>query len=468
MVASINDDFSDEKNSLDHLKKTVSSDDEKYDFLIVSPMSFVRSLYKLASHKKHCGIDSKIVSLNEIYNSYYFPIEGRDRAEQIKYFIKNAIEKWDINYVLLVGGARQLPVRYVHNLARHPDFDIFEPCFISDLYYADIYNPDGSFSSWDTNGNGIYGEWMGESAEDKNIDLQPDIYLGRLPCKNRFEVKIMINKIINYERNAFGKTWFNNVVVVGGDTYPKDDDIYEGEMDNQKVLEFMKNFNHIKLSASDGDLTKRGVFKIIKAVNKGCGFLVLSGHGNPMFWNTHLPRENKKISKFSLYHMPLLTNRDMLPVCINSGCNNSEFDTTPLNLIRHPKESWNKEFDYAPKCWNWAITHKIGGGSIATIGSTGLVYLKWDEDTGRKADGWSYLVPRFFQEYSVDRTNKLGDIWGKVIREYLKKFPIDWDTPSICFNTTSPKPDAINAKSVQEFILFGDPTLKIGGYDGVP
>ncbi len=33
-------------------------------------------------------------------------IDGRDKPEQIKYFIKDAIETYNITFVLLVGGTK--------------------------------------------------------------------------------------------------------------------------------------------------------------------------------------------------------------------------------------------------------------------------------------------------------------------------------------------------------------------------
>ncbi len=441
-----------------------SNNSKSFDFLIIAPSKFKKSLNELVKHKKQCGIKTIIVSLKEIFDEKYFNGKGRDKPEKIKYFIKNAKENWKIKFVLLVGGSKQLPVRYVNNLAIDYKQDFLENKIISDLYYADIYDSNGNFSSWDTNGNGIFGEWKGKTAEDKNIDLRPDVYIGRLPCRNRFEVKIMVNKIINYERKTTDKSWFKKIVAAGGDTYPTKDDIFEGEIDAQKALDNLKNFNQETLWASSGDLTVHGAYKIIKAINKGCGFLVLAGHGNPVFWSTHPPNDNKKIGKFSIYNMPLLTNQNMLPICITNGCRNSAFDTSPINLFKYTNESWKKSFDFAPECWSWVLTRKIGGGAIATFGSTGLVYLKWDKEAGGTTEGWSYLMPRILWEYGVNGTEILGEIWGKVIIDYLKKFPIKWNSPSLYCENEGPKPDAINARSVQEFILFGDPTLKIGGY----
>ena len=89
-------------------------------------------------------------------------------AEKIKYFIKTAMEEWGIRYVLLVGGRSSqfqptwyCPVRYVSMV------DDWDAEYLSDLYFADIYDANGNFSSWDSDNDGMYGEWyMGETAQD--------------------------------------------------------------------------------------------------------------------------------------------------------------------------------------------------------------------------------------------------------------------------------------------------------------
>jgi len=51
--------------------------------------------------------------------------------------------------------------------------------------------------------------------------------------------------------------------------------------------------------------------------------------------------------------------------------------------------------------------------------------------------------------------------WGTTVTDYLNRFPINWamnweDNP----NTA----DLVDCKTAQEWVLFGDPSLKIGGY----
>lgn len=448
-------------SQLNNTKFDLSSD---FDFLIISPKNFISPIIKLSNHKTNHEINTKIVALEQIYDNHFLSLKANDHAEKIKFFIKKIYEKCNVKYVLLVGGIKQLPTRTVHNPAKDDFMDFYESTLISDLYYADLLNDDGTFSTWDTNKNGIYGEWTGKTAEDKNIDLKPDICVGRIPCLNKIETIIMVNKIISYENKPQDNKYFNKIVSVGGDTYLNNDGIFEGEVDLENTLKNMENFNHVKLFSSTGQLKSKNGYEIVKKINQGCGFLVLAGHGNPFFWSTFKPNDRKKIGKFTTNQMALLNNGKKLPICITCGCRNSNFDTSITNFFKNPKKSWNRSFDFLPKCWSWALTNKIGGGSIATVGSTCLSYTKWDKETDGRADAWSYIMPRFFYEYNKNNVDSLGQIWKNVIISYLKKFPIDWDTPSICYDSPDTKHGAINARTVQGLVLFGDPTLKIGGY----
>ena len=178
--------------------------------------------------------------------------------------------------------------------------------FLSDLYFADIYNEDGTFSSWDDNGNGVFGEWPpGEAAID-HPDLIPDVSLGRIPCLDKRELHIVVQKIIYYENNGCDESWFKTMVVVAGDTYPGRTPYYDGEVYTQQGLDIMAGFKPVKVWASDGSL--KSWVDVISAVNKGCGFLWLSGHGNPKTWGTHPPNDNGTwIQGLRLRNLPFST-----------------------------------------------------------------------------------------------------------------------------------------------------------------
>ena len=424
------------------------------DLLILAPSKFIRSLQPLVCHKNKFEVRTKLVSLDYVYRDIWY---GRDDAEKIKFFIKKAIEESGIKYVLLVGGIKKpfsfhedywLPVRYVYVEDRWSGFagPFDEPKFISDLYYADIYDSKGKFSSWDSDGDGIYGEWNNNNSAEDILDLYPDVYVGRLPCINNFEVKIMVNKIINYEKEKCDDDWFKNMVVVAGDTYPGDD--YEGETETQEALDKMLGFNHIKLWCSLG--TFNSSKDVINAINKGCGFLYFQGHGAPSCWGTNSPILNKYINGLQNGEMHKLKNYKKLPVCIIGGCHNSLINVSLFHT------TWNAGIPCF-KCFSWRLANKIGGGTIASIGNTALGYGPKDKLDPSPGGGGGDIATYFFDAYGINNTDNLGEAWGKAIGSYLDEFTIKWDENS--YNDTS-----IDAKTVMQWMLIGDPSLKIGGY----
>jgi hypothetical protein len=195
----------------------------EYKLVIIAPKKFTSTLQPLIDHKISKGVTTILKTTEDIYNEF----TGYDKPEQIKYFIKSALENWNTSYVLLVGGLKSLlyargrdnvnegtkdwyvPVRY-------SNLNEGEPGYVSDLYYADTYNGTGGFCSWNSNGNNIYAEFR--TGGDK-LDLYPDVALGRLSCRSTKEVKSVVDKIIQYESGPADPSWFNKMVLVSGDGF---------------------------------------------------------------------------------------------------------------------------------------------------------------------------------------------------------------------------------------------------------
>jgi hypothetical protein len=217
----------------------------EYNLVIIAPKSFEKALQPLIEHKNSHGIITILKTTEDIYTEF----TGVDKPEKIKNFIKNAIETWDVQYVLLVGGLKNmvfakprdnvnegstgwhLPVRYT-NLFDNPKFPLnaestlHDPGVISDLYYADIYEAGGNFSSWDPNGDGVFAAWGKPGVEnDTGIDMYPDVALGRLACVSVSEVRTVVKKIITYETTTYGSEWFKKMTVISGDGFLDQEDL---------------------------------------------------------------------------------------------------------------------------------------------------------------------------------------------------------------------------------------------------
>jgi hypothetical protein len=201
-----------------------------YDLVIIAPSVFSSALQPLVEHKNNYGVRTMLKTTEEIYSEY----SGRDKPEQIKYFIKDAIDQWEITYVLLVGGLKSmlwgqardddnqgtkdwyLPVRYANN-------QYSEPGFISDLYYADVFKEGAEFDDWDSDGDGVFAEFRG-MLQDR-LDMYPDVNLGRLACRSEQEVETMVQKIITYESTKADPSWFKKIIAVAGDGFLDQEDL---------------------------------------------------------------------------------------------------------------------------------------------------------------------------------------------------------------------------------------------------
>ena len=453
IAPNINADIERNYSKSDGFQDIRNSGFQTYKLLIISPQKFAGFLDQLKTHKEKIGIPTYIATLDEIYDNVSNP--GRDDAEKIKYFIKDAIESWGIEYVLLVGGKNgqlnswTLPPRYIGI------GNSWEKQILSDLYFADIYDDNGSFSSWDSDNDGVYLEWYtGEQPEDLYIDLSPDIAVGRLPCRNIIEVIIVVNKIIRYEKTAYGKPWFTDMIAIAGDTYPEFQNPAwagnEGEFYADRALENMTGFNPVKLYCSEGTLN--GWEDAVSAISKGCGFVYFVGHGSAVSWATHFPNSKNWTKSFLVKYMPRLINFDKLPICVVSGCHNNQFDISIFNMFNDTKA---KHGEVGYECWGWRMARKIGGGSIASLGCSALGFTK--EDKVLFKGGINELEVSFFKEYGQNGIDVLGDAWKAAINWYVDTYPVPWGE-----NLTN---DAwVDAQVPCTWTLLGDPSLKIGGY----
>lgn len=394
---------------------------DTFDMLIVSPPEFSKSLQTLIDHKNAHDIKTYLQTTEEIYENS----PGRDNAEKIKYYIQQSIEEYGITKVLLIGDHHTIPMRKTA-----VKVDIWSITDVpTDLYYADIYNANGTFCTWDSNNDMVFGECYADVANTRFdtidlVDLYPDIGIGRLPCKNDFEVKNIIRKIISYETETKKENWFQNMILLSGDTFPNNGDIYEGEIVTQRISGIMTDFNLIELKTSEDTFTP---FLINKDISKGAGFVSYSGHGFERGFGTY-PPNNENIIMYRSEYIYGLFNINKYPImycdaCL-TACPDAEVDGVEVPSFA------------------WSMVKKLFGGSIANIGSTRVAYIVVDEEGIHL--GSAVLHVKFFENYEEGIT--ISEMFTSAQNDYIND----------CFR---------DYLTLEEFNLIGDPSLKIGGYD---
>ena len=421
------------------LPKEPTTFNDEYSLVVLAPDEFSDELAPLITHKIGKDISTKFVALNDVYNSVYFPAIGRDSQEMIKYFIKNAIENWGTSYVLLVGGSSKFPVR-ISNIYVSGNDDTMQ--FVSDLYYADIYNDTGAFCSWDSNENDVFGEFnWGTTHNYDKVDVYPDVYIGRLACANGNEVTTCVNKIKQYEKagdEAYKQEWFIDGVFIGGETWPDDDEgIREGEYIQENIEAIMTEFIWDKVWESNGRLgtllPPYGTGDITNTINKGCGFLEWSGHGNLNVWACHRYKSEEWIptlqGRYFNTNVQALTNGNELPITVVGGC-----------LVG--------KFNEDPDCFAWSFLLNSNGGAIAVTAASESLYSSDGSSTIQGSGG--LIEISMFKSYKELEATTFGEMWAWGLENYINTRHMKL--------TNSYKYDYV---TVEEWEPFGDPTLQI-------
>jgi hypothetical protein len=204
---------------------------------------------------------------------------------------------------------------------------------------------------------------------------------------------------------------------------------------------------------------------VVSQIGGGGAFLHFSGHGSPGAWLDKTFPEGEYTIGLDNYHMPLLKNDGMYPVTIIGGCHNSLFNTTLVDCVTEVVQWLVKEVIMGERfqtwyrliiaeCFGWRIVRQPGGGAIASLGCTGLGYgASGDRDQDGIPDcieynlGWAEVK---FADVYASGVTVLGNTHVAVLNEYINTFEVDTDR--------------IDRKTVEEWVLLGDPTLAVGGY----
>ena len=186
--------------------------------LIVAPHALAGSLQEFLAFKRG-RLPTQIAELEAVLSTTH----GADDPERLKRFV---FDRWTagraggspLKYLLLIGDADIMPVRYMV-LDRNTDAAFNYAFYPSDLYYADLAKPDGSFENWNaTTGAGpdgktpaaeafhaaYFGEVRGEHFKSDpmnfdHIDYKPEIGVGRWPVSTPEEAAIVAAKTMTYE-----------------------------------------------------------------------------------------------------------------------------------------------------------------------------------------------------------------------------------------------------------------------------
>jgi len=258
--------------------------DNQADYVVITHPDFRESLQPLVEWRKSRGLEVTVVTIEEVYDEFSY---GLADPTAIRDFLRYAHEHWAEpapRYVLLVGDASY---DYRDNLDA-PNKNLL-PTYLVQTHF------------------------VGETASDNwfvdlDDDSLPEMAIGRLPVKSAAEAKIVVDKIIGYERDPTPGEWRGRVLFVADDDQPAfeatSDDLIEGYLppDYQATKVYLSAF------ADPGESTAR----IIAEVNQGVAIVSYVGHAALDVWAEE--------RTFSSADIASLHNRSKLPFFVTMTC----------------------------------------------------------------------------------------------------------------------------------------------------
>jgi hypothetical protein len=350
------------------------------DYLILTtgvfynPTDANSPVVKLRDWKRRKGLVTKVVLLADVPDN---DTDGDVDASDIKDYIQNIYDTWSPppTYILLFGdagdnaGIEILPTCYE---TRHPydtpDYGYSNAEIGTDLYFVT------------TDGN----------------DYFPDIYIGRISVDDDVEGNVVVDKIINYEKNPPNNAnfyrdlsfvcLFADVDLTDGredsgfpiieTAEPARDFLINNGYNPERIYDQSGNFAAgpqqyvdgsnlpVNLTIAGGFPWNGGTANITNAINNGRFFVSYLGHGARGFWAQ---------PGFTRVNADNLANGGLSPVVFSYSCEtgwfDNETDDDPLLGIHNADTNNNSE------CLCEHLLRNANGGAVAAIGSSRVSQL---------------------------------------------------------------------------------------------
>lgn len=406
----------------------VAAGDDTRDYLIISVDKYAEAVDRFAEWKELLGFRVHKV------------LKGSWNSDAVKAEVEKAYaENPALYYLLIVGDHDDVPGQYMEHHADDGDFSV---------HYTDLY----------------YGCMDGE------CDETPDIYRGRLSVSSPEEAATVVDKIIGYEKTpptdaGFYERGVNCADYLDNDNGVADDyedrryvqtaeeiraymlgqgkDVERVYSTNYEITPKYWNRNYFSFGEPIPEDMLKPAFAwdgnegdIRRAINSGVFYVLHRDHGLVDCW------ENPY---FSVKHVDMLQNGDLLPVVFCVNCDNGAFQAD---------------------CLAERFLRKQGGGAVAVIAASDISYSGYNDALacGLFDAIWPEpgLRPKFPGVNSLGGetpapTYELGQILDQAQVRVSETFGSP--DPSVSSNEKNDSFCRIVTKEI--YHCFGDPSLQI-------
>ena len=351
------------------------------DYILITHESFIEDVQPLADFRSQQGMRTKVVDVQNIYDEFN---HGILNPNAIREFLKYTYDNWQPpapTYVFLVGDTH-IDLKNQRNFV--PTTQVQIPGYgasASDHQFVTFRGPD-SF---------------------------PDMLIGRMPANNRVDVRIFVERTINYETTSQVGPWHKKLLMLAGSDlrfHTQTDHLISrnqlsGRYETERIYA-----PHTEEANFDERIRSPIARRVIDGFNDGASLVNYIGHGGGGIWSSSRmldfedPEQN-------------LTNISQLPLVISMTCYTGSFDSNKNSLVEELLRSEN-------------------GGAIAVIGATSIGLL----------DGDYLLNLEIFDVIFKQYTQHVGAVLAEAKTQFLINAPGYLDLAEV-------------------FTLFGDPATRL-------
>ena len=302
-----------------------TTDGSSVEYVIVTSEALKTEFQRLADWKTQKGVQSAVRTVEWIDQTYP---NGVDRAERIRFFIRDAYQNWGTLYVLLGGDTDVVQLRYAQTFT-------FNESIPADLYFTCL---DGN---WNRDGDERFGETAGGGNDQ--ADLHFEVTVGRAPVSSVQQAHVFIDKVLLYEKTPpTGPRYPASFVALAERLFPA----IHGATFAQEAIAFLPPWFTVQRlyeeSASFPGSVELTVQSARDSINAGFGIVHHVGHGY---------RNSMSVGSgtFNNADADAFTNAPRNSVCFAINCSSASIDFNSIGerFVKNPN-----------------------GGSIAYIGTS--------------------------------------------------------------------------------------------------
>ena len=377
-------------------------------YLLITHQALVEAFQPLVDWKIKKGIPAEIVTTD--YIDEYYSSDGEDLPERMKACIRDYAENKGTIYVVLAGdetdSAVRVPSKGCYIFAYEPYIYEDNP---TDYYFACLDDKDGVPNNWkwDENNNEIFGE------DGDDVDLLPDVMVGRLPVETPEEAEIIVNKTLDYEKYCPATDFAKKMLLCGlnlthawnnSDAEDNSEYLYDNYIEGNWSGDCYRLYDQYDNPAVYGDLlVKDGndpaevtVEAIDGQMEIGRNFFHMATHGVPYGWKLEKYSESEAYDPYFAWNARVLSHPEKYTNVVTMSCHPFEFDERKyyslgegflrspeggaVTFIGNAREGWcglSNKID--ERFYSYLFTEDTTGGSYGYCQQIGAVFSNLKE-----------------------------------------------------------------------------------------